>query len=184
MSPLNSRTSMDWRWPWHQRSVPIGAMKGVIEVFRREVESTEERYDAATGMIGVSEGLMCLLYRGPGRLVANKDWRARRHSVHGDQGVQHAWRVQLPQRECPPVHSTDLIRVVDNPSDQELTHYVFMVRTITPSTNAWVRTVLCDVEVMHPGLLPEPGCAPVDPVKAETLLAVAHQRSGCCGGGG
>jgi hypothetical protein len=134
-------------------------MAAVCEVFRRSGSTNTLRYNPETGdVFGVQ---MCLLYRGPVRAIANKDWRARRKNLRGDSGVQHGYRMQLPIRECPPIHAYDVIRVIDCPPDQELTHYVFHVRNLTPSTHSWLRNILCDADMAHPSLLPPPSVAPV-----------------------
>lgn len=154
MSPLMNRRTMDARWPWHQRSVPIGAMNAVIEVFRRVGDANTFGYDPATG--GLSNTGLALLYRGQARGAANKDWRARVKTIRSDSAITHAVRFQIPQKLCPPVHAHDLLRVIDCPPDQELTHFVFHVRNMIPSSNMWVRNALCDVDVAHPNVLPPP----------------------------
>lgn len=154
MSPLNNRRALDPRWVWHHRSVPITHMNAVCEIFRRVGDANGYGYDPATG--GLSNTGMALLYRGPVRAASNKDWRARVKTIRGDSGNVHAVRFQVPIRMSPPIHAHDLIRVIDSPGDQELTHYLFHVRNMMMSSNNWVRNALCDVDVAHPSVLPPP----------------------------
>jgi len=168
VSILHNRRSLDPRWPWHQRSVPIGMMNAVCEVFRRSGDASDYGFDPGTGgLMDTSTGTypqMILLYRGQVRAATNKDWRARVRTSRGDSGTQHAVRFQVPIRLCPPIHAHDVLRVVSSPPDEELTHYIFHVRNVMMSSNAWIRNLLCDVDVAHPQILPPPYVGvPVDP---------------------
>lgn len=154
MAPLLNRRALDPRWAWHQRSVPIGHMFIVCEIFRRVGDVANYSYDPATG--GLDAPPMVLLYRGQARAATNKDWRARVKTIRGDSGVAHAVRFQVPERESPPIHAHDVVRVIDSPADQELTHFVFHVRNMMMSSAPWLRNLLCDVDVAHPNVLPPP----------------------------
>lgn len=160
MSRLHTRRSLDPRWPWHQRSVPIGMMNSVCEIFRRTGDADAYGFDITTGgLMDTSTNSypqMVLLYRGQVRAATNKDWRARVRTIRGDSGTVHAVRFQVPIRECPPIHAHDVLRVVFSAPDQELTHFIFHVRNLMMSSNAWIRNLLCDVDVAHPQLLPPP----------------------------
>lgn len=182
MSRLHTRRALDARWPWHQRSVPIGHMNAVCEIFRRTGDPEDYGFDMATGgLMDTSTGeypQMVLLYRGQARGVTNKDWRARVRAARGTTGTLHAVRFQVPQRLCPPVHAHDILRVVSAPPDMEMTHFVFHVRNPMMSTNMWVRNLLCDLDVAHPHMLPPPYQGePVEP------SMIPQPASGCgCGG--
>lgn len=159
MSPLTSRRALDPRWSWHHRSVAVGHMPGVCEIFRRTGDVNDYGWNAQTGEM--TGGELVLIYRGQCRLTVNKDWRARIKTARGDTGIQHAVRIQVPERQCQPVHAYDLFRIIDCPPDQELTHYIFHIRNVIPSANAWLRNCLGDVDVAHPKDLPPPRTAPV-----------------------
>lgn len=173
MAPLNRRTALDPRWPWHQRSVTHGHMNVTVEIFRRPSQGNEYGFDPVTGGLTIPDGQggdafpeLTLLYRGRGRVVNNKDWRARVRTQRGDMGTSHAIRVQVPIHPCPPVHANDLIRTVagliddegnEAPMpDPELKHYLLHVRNPLMSSNAWLRNLLCDVDAAHPQDLPPP----------------------------
>lgn len=173
MSPLTNRRALDPRWSWHHRSVAVGHMPGVCEIFRRTGDVSDYNWDPTTGEM--TGGDLVLLYRGQCRLTVNKDWRARIKTSRGDTGIQHAVRIQVPVRTCQPIHAYDLFRMVDAPADQELTHYVFHIRNVMPSSNSWVRNCLGDVDVAHPKVLPSPGTAPV----VQNVMAPANCN---CGG--
>lgn len=173
MSPLNTRRGLDPRWPWHQRSATHGHMNACVEIFRRPGQGGDYGFDPASGGLTIPDGQggekfpeLILLYREEGRVVNNKDWRARVRTQRGDMGTVHAIRVQVPIRTCPPVHANDIVRVISglldadgNPAplpDPELAHYIFHVRNPLMSSNAWLRNILCDVDAAHPQSLPEP----------------------------
>lgn len=183
MSRLLSRRALDSRWPWHQRSVPIGHMNATVEIFRRTGDVNDYGWDPVTGGLTTDEGTafpsMCLLYRGPARGAANKDWRARVRTSRSDSGTLHAVRFQVPQRTCPPIHAHDVLRVVYSAPDQEMTHYIFHVRNMMPSSNMWVRNLLCDVDVAHAQLLPPPN----EGVPVEAALAPEPVTDAGCGCG-
>lgn len=163
MASLNRRTALDPRWAWHQRSVPIGHMNATVEIFRRPMQGNDYGFDPVTGGLTIPDGQggetfpqLILLYRGRARLANNKDWRARVRTQRGDMGTDHAIRVQVPIKECPPVHANDLVRTIDAPPDQELGHYLLHVRNPLMSSGAWLRNLLCDVDAAHPQTLPPP----------------------------
>ncbi|MBD3004515.1 hypothetical protein IEJ02_10465 [Streptomyces sp. 5-10] len=138
-------------------------MNGVVEIFRRSGDVNDYGFDVMTGGLTQPDGRggktypdMCLLYRGQARGANNKDWRARVRTTQGESGTVHAFRVQVPQRECPPIHAHDVIRFVSVPPDMELLHHVFHVRNSMTSSNAWVRNLLCDLDAAHPQVLPPP----------------------------
>lgn len=187
MSRLLTRRALDARWPWHQRSVPIGHMNAVCEIFRRSGEVNDYGWDPGTGGLAAvdAEGnpswpFMTLLYRGQTRAATNKDWRARVRTSRGDSGTVHAVRFQVPIRQCPPIHAHDVVRVVFSAPDLELTHYIFHVRNMMMSSNGWVRNLLCDVDVAHPQLLPPPWQG--EPVTGESIpQPLAAEGCGCGG---
>ena len=179
--PLNNRRALDSRWSWHNRSVPVGHMPVVCEVFRRTGDVHNYDWDPATGQM--TGGGLIMLYRGQARFVINKEWRARIKTARGDTGIQHATRIQIPIRQCPPIHAYDIIRPVQCMSDPELTHFIFIVRNMLPSGNHWVRNILGDTDVAHPRDLPPPMQA--EPVTAEMAALAVTEDCGCgCGGGG
>lgn len=168
MSMLLRRNGQDPRWSWHQRSVPEGHMNAVVEIFRRSGSADTYGFDLRTGdLMDTATGQypeMILLYRGPGRGVTNKDWRSRQKTVRGDSGTQHAVRFQVPEKTCPPIHTHDVLRVVSCPPNEEIRHFIFHVRNPSGSTNAWLRNLLCDVDVAHAQVLPPPYTGePIDP---------------------
>jgi len=149
-------------------------MNAAVEIFRRPAQGNDYAFDAGTGALTIPDGQggekfpeLILLYRGRARVANNKDWRARVRTARGDMGTVHALRVQVPIRECPPVHANDLVRAFqpdpDDPElgslvmgDPELAHYILHVRNPLMSSNAWVRNVLCDVDAAHLQTLPPP----------------------------
>ena len=149
-------------------------MNAAVEVFRRPSQGNEYGFDPVTGGLTIPDGQggekfpeLILLYRGCARLANNKDWRARIRTQRGDMGTDHAIRVQVPIRTCPPVHANDLVRAFspapDDPElghlvlgDPELAHYLLHVRNPLMSSGAWLRNVLCDVDAAHPQTLPPP----------------------------
>lgn len=147
--PLNTRTSMDVRWPLHQRSVPEGHMPAVIELWRDTGNlATDVVWDAETGG---SAPAMEWLYTGPARIQDNKDWRARRRNGGSDPIVQHAVRVQIPMSACPPIKTFDIIKILSAPYNPALLEYTLHVRNPLNASDAWVHNVLCDINAAYTG---------------------------------
>ena len=166
--PLMTRTSMDPRWAWHQRSVPNGAMQAVVEIYRHGGNVTDYGFDPASGnLIDVTTGQppeIVLLYRGKARSATNMDWRARTQTSRGDSGTVHAVRFQIPLRTSPVVFQHDIIRIVEDKAKPEIGMYLYHVRNPMASSSAWDRNLLCDVDVAHRQFpLPEPFTADVVP---------------------
>jgi hypothetical protein len=110
-----------------------------------------------------------LHYRGPARVQPNNDWRARVKKWDGDIVTEHAVRFQMPldrneitNPERMPgesvtalgiLHATDVIRILEPANlfgtdvDEEITLFTYVIRNLSLSSNAWVRTALCDIIV-------------------------------------
>lgn len=138
-------------------------MNAVVEIFRRPEQGGDYGFDPDSGGLTIPDGAggrefpnLILLYRNSARIANNKDWRARIRTQRGDSGTDHALRVQVPIRTCPPVYANDLIRVVEAKPDPDLENYLLHVRNPLMSSNAWLRNLLCDVDAMHPQQLPPP----------------------------
>lgn len=142
--PLNTRRSMDPRFPLHHRSVAEGFMAATIQIFRRTGDETDITWSVETGG---NVPAMDTLYIGQARLQHNKDWRARFRDAASDPVVQQAIRVQIPLSDCPPVNTSDIIKVLDAPYDRSLEQYTLHVRNSLNSSNAWVHNILCDVDM-------------------------------------
>lgn len=142
---LNARPSMDPRWPLHHRSVPEGFQVATILIVRRQ--DVPPTWDPLTG--ATSGDSIETIYFGKARLQPNKDWRARRKVAENAPMVQHAFRVQMPSKECPPVLWGDIIACFTDPfnDDSDLTRYLLHVRNPTESSNTWGRSVLCDLDL-------------------------------------
>lgn len=184
VSMLLNRRAMDPRWPWHHRSVAIGHMRAVCEIFRRPQDGNDYGWDPYTGGVthvnregDVTRPDIVLFYRGQVRVAPNQDWRAQTRTVQGDSGNAHDVRFQVPIKDCPPVHTNDVIRVLESPADMELVHFVFHVRNVTMGSSPWVRNLMCSTDVAHPQILPPPYQEPV-----VDRSAIPHPTTDCgCG---
>lgn len=148
---LNSRLSMDPRWPLHHRSVPEGFQVAQVLIVRRT--GGEPVWNPTTGVVTGDD--LETVYFGQARCQPNKDWRARRRNGENSPMVQHAMRVQMPSKLCPPVLWGDIIATFTDPynDDGDLERYVMHVRNPTESSNTWGRSVLCDMDLTENRLL-------------------------------
>jgi hypothetical protein len=177
---LHRRNAMDPRWVYHQRSVPAGWMNAEIEIYRRSGDAADYGFDPATGGLTDGHGGFpdpLLIFRGKARAATNKDWRARVRTMRGDMGTDHAVRFQITEREAPPIRAHDVVRVVTATPVNDITSYLFHVRNPMVSSNAWLRNILCDVDVAHPSTLPPPHTGPPltpDAIPAPTVMTCSQ----------
>jgi hypothetical protein len=151
---LMNRRSMDPRWVYASRKVPSGFMEATIEIFRPAPQNSEPVFDPETGTW--SGGPVTYLFRGRARVQPNKDWRARNREFAREETAEHAVRVQVEfgsntiegsDGVLPEFRLGDRIRVTSSPHDTALEDYIFTVRNPTSSSNAWLRNLLCDVDL-------------------------------------
>lgn len=157
---LNTR-GMDPRWVTHHRSVATGWMAAQITVYKVATETFD--WDPLNDPFKRDPGVameQTAIYLGPGRVQPNKDWRARLMEEGNSIVTTHAIRVQLDYQgntlgngSFPQIEAQDVLRVTDVFRDDSgiLTKWLFTIRNISVGSNAWVHTLLCDVEVNNLG---------------------------------
>lgn len=146
------------------RSAAEGGMQGTVEVYGVSTpdHSGTPAYDPLNGggVVPTSPNTRALIYRGPGRVIMNQDWRARQNEWNGQVVIDHAVSVMLnltantaPGYETTmptiPVgselHVVALPQVYGRDSDSSLLNYVYTVRIAAGSTTSWLRDLLCDI---------------------------------------
>lgn len=151
---LMNRRSVDPRWMYASRKVPSGLMEAIIEIFRPAPQDSEPVFDPTTGTW--SGGAPLYLFRGNARVQPNKDWRARNREFAREETAEHAVRVQVEfgsnkidgsDGVLPEFRLGDRVRVISSPHDTALQDYIFTVRNPISSSNAWLRNLLCDVDL-------------------------------------
>ena len=150
---LNARRTLDARWMEHHRKTVKGFMISHIEIYRG---AEDPRWDAATDSIVGPEPV--LLWKGPARLQANKDWRARDVRSASDPQMIQFIRVQVPMNDpvagrVPHLRPSDTIRVLDGhvpdnwELDPDLARWRLRVRNTLNSSYPWLRNILCGVDI-------------------------------------
>ena len=163
---LNTRSTLDPRWPFHQRSVVAGLMLARVEI--AHPNSLAMDWNPAVGDVFDGTTSFALHYRGPARIQPNNDWRARKQKWDGQVVTEHAVRIQIgldanevtnpdplpdPTQTVGLLHVNDVIRVVDSAApyghavDSGIESFTYIVRNISMSSNSWVRTLLADIIV-------------------------------------
>lgn len=97
-----------------------------------------------------------LIYEGPCRVQPNVDWRARSNNTRDQTVTDFAFRVEIDFEAnevggglLPIIKVDDVFRVTELPEDgdPQLLVHTFLVRVMVPSTTAWTRVLLCDVNM-------------------------------------
>jgi len=160
---LNDRAMLDPRWAFHARPVVAGAMIAVGVLYRVSMTALGVPVwnPFATDVGDREPGSMQLftpIYEGRCRIQPNKDWRARKQNWKDETVTEHATRIQLDFRgntlgTFPIVHVGDIFRVTEvltlggYPVDPQLTLMTHIVRNFTPTSNSWLRNLLCDTDM-------------------------------------
>ena len=158
---LNTR-GMDPRFAAHNARAVVGWMGAQVEVYRVSTPGTGtptwDPLNDGTKLSPVPTQERTLIYRGPGRVQPNKDWRARLMEWEGQVITTHAVRIQIAfagnkliPNTFPLIGAQDEVEVSSVhgfkvPDESlSLTKLVYTIRNIPESSNAWQKTLLCDV---------------------------------------
>jgi hypothetical protein len=151
--------------PWFGafgRDPATGGMTATVEVRGVHTPAKTQAWNPLNGgaLAPVPATQLTLLYRGPGRVIMNQDWRARKNEWNGQTVVEHAVSVMVNLTEnsapdylhvMPTVPIGAEVTVVDVPnmgamdSDKSIMDYIYTVRIAAGSTSSWMRDLLCDI---------------------------------------
>lgn len=143
----------------HPRAGLETSMQDFIEISK----PTGQRSDWVPGQ-GIAPGAYELVYRGPGRVQPNIDWRARDRNHSGELNAILAVRVQTPfgknlvgavldvNGEVVTYGPDQLIakdyivRVISSraPDAEQLQKHEFVIRNAVQASEKWLRTYLAD----------------------------------------
>jgi hypothetical protein len=164
--PLQNGNSMHPYFPWYGRIAGDGAQLAVVSVFR--VRTTQNTPDTAwdplspfqSKWVPQSPQSHVEIYRGPGRVQPNQDWRARKNEVAAEVVVEQAVRIDIAMagnvlpgfesimpliRVGDWVQCIDVVQLQNQPADDIVSKMNYVVRNISSSSNSWEKTLLCDV---------------------------------------
>lgn len=140
---LNGRSSLDPRWVGHHTSVVAGFMLATIKVVRVDPNG-QPTYNYTTktwdndGLSTVFEGKARIQPFGiMGDMVVGQDTTSRRLT-----------NVQIDNKETG-INVDDILYITDCPEAPELREYALEVRGAVMSSNAWVTTLVCEVDTKH-----------------------------------
>ena len=154
MGLLRGRGTLDPRYFRHATPVIEGDMTAHIVILRPH-DGTEEPFwdkDLEQWLMPDNDPI----WEGMARIQPNKDWRARNREFAREETAEHAVRVQVEfgsntidgsDGVLPEFRLGDRVRVLSSPHDNALEDYIFTVRNPISSSNAWLRNLLCDVDL-------------------------------------
>lgn len=118
---------------------------------RIEIREPTGDYPAWVPGTGIAAGAYNAVYRGPGRVQPNLDWRARDRKIGGELDATTAARVQIPfgknELGADPHIAKDYQVVVLSSTGKDsasLQDYTFVVRNALQASQKWLRTFLAD----------------------------------------
>ncbi len=139
---LNNRSALDPRWAYHNRPVARSFMNCNVSVFHQGLEGqeynavTNEWLNSATEIWSGSARIQPLSNSTNVNAISNET-KSRRVQMQLD----------LTGGPMVDIRPGDYIVVEDSPIDSFLESYVYIVREAINSSNPWVRTVVCDVNL-------------------------------------
>ena len=147
---LNSRSSIDPRWVYHNRNVGYGLQLADITIFSSNASS--KVYDAATN---TWSGDNNIIWVGKARIqsVSNSTSTNLVDSNYNPTTVQHL-QFQISEGRnkvtgvtaIPDLRPGDKVIVNDNPVDAQMTKFVFVISNMLQNSNPWERTFVCNVD--------------------------------------
>lgn len=164
--PLLGRPALHPRFLTHTRPTWRGLMPAKGKLYRTVADPvgtinwTPDALDPAE-QLPKSVNTGGLIYEGPVRIQPNVDWRARSNNTRDQTVTDFAFRVEIDFEAnevsggaLPIIHVDDVFRVTElfyEGSDPQLLMHTFLVRVMVPSTTAWTRVLLCDVNMNQVG---------------------------------
>jgi len=147
---LNSRTSVDPRWVYHNRNVGYGLQFADVQIYSEDV--TNKVYDPASN---TWTGGNTVLYVGKARLqsISNSTSTNLADSNYNPTTVQHI-SVQISYGHNQVIGNTEIpdlrpgmkLIVTSNPVDSQMTKFVFTISNVLKNSNPWERSFTCSVD--------------------------------------
>ncbi len=156
---LNTRSSIDPRWPYHNRNVGYGLMLASVHIYNPA--SGNQEYDPETN---TWTGTTTPLYEGKARIqpinAVNEINDSYNPTFLKTVRVQIAYdknELEDGENPMPDIRPNDKMLVTDSPFNPTLEKFIYVVTDVLNSSNSWERTLLCRVDVeLDPTQIQEP----------------------------
>lgn len=140
---LNSRKSMDPRWPTQTGSkVAAGFMAATIKVIRK-TPGAALTYDQTTRTY---TGGYDTIWAGPARVQMTSF--SAPELVAQDQSYRQTIRIQVAELATG-INVDDVVQVIESPYNPALTKFRITVKGTMGTSNAWLIDLLCDADQKH-----------------------------------
>ena len=142
---LNSRSSIDPRWVYHNRRVGYGLQVAQISLYHPDTDT--KTYNATTN---TWTGTSTPVWSGNARIqsIGNANSTNIADSTYNPTTVQSV-RFQIPfpvGADLVDIRPNDKVIITNSPYDATLTKFVYIVTNIINSSNPWERTFMCRVD--------------------------------------
>lgn len=146
---LNGRPALDPRWLTHHRGVSRAFQLATITVYNEN--QAARIYNATTNTFDTNQ---TAIWTGKARIQPKSNGTDR--NMMGNNTVIQEVEIQLDLQgntitgsngAMADIRPGNYIIVTASPSATQLTKFVYIVRAVVNSSNAWQRTLVCEVDV-------------------------------------
>lgn len=146
---LNGRTALDPRWLTHHRGISRAFQLATITVYNEN--QSARVYNASTNTFDTNE---TAIWAGKARIQPKNNGVDR--NLTGNNTVIQQVEMQLDLEgntisgsggDMVDIRPGNYIIVTSAPTATQLTKFVYIVRSVVNSSNAWQRTLMCEVDV-------------------------------------
>lgn len=139
---LNSRPSLHPKWVYHNRSVPAGFQTCTVDIVRQDLASRVYNASTNTWDSGADE-----IWTGKARIqpISNS---VERTIMTNDSFIRQVQvEISFDGNTMADIRPGDYLRVTNSPYDANLTKFIYIVRSVINSSNPWLRTLVCEVDM-------------------------------------
>jgi hypothetical protein len=146
---INARPALDPRWLTHNRGVSKSFQLATITVYNEQ--QSARVYNPSTNTFDTNQ---TAIWSGRARIQPKSNGTDR--NMMGNNTVVQEVEMQLDLEgntisgsggDMVDIRPGNYIIVTSSPSSTQLTKFVYIVRAVVNSSNAWQRTLVCEVDV-------------------------------------
>lgn len=140
---------MDPRWAYHHRGVASGFQVCTISITRQELgarvyDAESNTWDTESTVLWTGNARIQPVLSGSVRAIPTNDTAIQQVSVHIDFDGNTLAGSGGAMADIRP---GDYLLVTNSPIDSTLEKFIYIVKSVMNSSNAWQRTLMCEVDM-------------------------------------
>lgn len=139
---LNSRSILDPRWAFHHRSIPNGLQICAVTIYNENLSARV--YNAAENTWDTNE---TSVWSGNARIQHMGSGSDRNLSGNNTDVQRVEIQINFSGVDMADIRPGNYVIVSSSPLDANLTKFVYIVKSVVNSSNPWVRTLVCEVDM-------------------------------------